>query len=148
MLRADKILLRLSVRRELGVEEKSLSEAELGQLLNDQGVHYVVMQPGFWTDLEAMRRFEHLMASPQFEEVARIPTPANHHAHETELVILVTPHLAKPIDARSVRLPTEKFVEPSDLDFYLLGKTKGRQPGRQVPVSLGVSEGSFGHDID
>lgn len=67
---------------------------------------------------------------------------------ETELVILVTPHLAKPIDARSVRLPTEKFVEPSDLDFYLLGKTKGRQPGRQVPVSLGVSEGSFGHDID
>lgn len=67
---------------------------------------------------------------------------------ETELVILVTPHLAKPIDARSVRLPTEKFVEPSDLDFYLLGNTKGRQPGRQVPVSLGVSEGSFGHDID
>ncbi|MFZ3155687.1 type II and III secretion system protein family protein [Pseudomonas sp.] len=67
---------------------------------------------------------------------------------ETELVILVTPHLAKPIDAASVRLPTEKFVEPSDLDFYLLGKTKGRQPGRQVPVSLGVSEGSFGHDID
>ncbi|MFI8746635.1 type II and III secretion system protein family protein [Pseudomonas sp. NPDC077186] len=67
---------------------------------------------------------------------------------ETELVILVTPHLAKPIDARSVRLPTEKFVEPSDLDFYLLGKTKGRQMGRHVPVSLGVSEGSFGHDLE
>ncbi|MBS7660796.1 type II and III secretion system protein family protein [Pseudomonas lalucatii] len=67
---------------------------------------------------------------------------------ETELVILVTPHLAKPIDARSVRLPTEKFVEPSDLDFYLLGKTKGRQPGRRVPVSLGVSEGNFGHDLN
>ncbi|AYC32616.1 type II and III secretion system protein family protein [Pseudomonas cavernae] len=67
---------------------------------------------------------------------------------ETELVILVTPHLAKPVDARTVRLPTEKFVEPSDLDFYLLGKTKGREPGRPVPVSLGVSEGSFGHDLN
>ncbi len=66
---------------------------------------------------------------------------------ETELVILVTPHLAKPVDARAVRLPTEKFVEPSDLDFYLLGKTKGLQPGRPVPVSLGVSGGSFGHDL-
>lgn len=66
---------------------------------------------------------------------------------ETELVILVTPHLAKPVDARTVRLPTEKFVEPSDLDFYLLGKTKGREPGRPVPVSLGVSEGRFGHDL-
>ncbi|MCG4453532.1 type II and III secretion system protein family protein [Pseudomonas sp. MMS21-TM103] len=67
---------------------------------------------------------------------------------ETELVIMVTPHLAKPIDARSVRLPTEKFVEPSDVDFYLLGKTKGRQMGRPVPVSLGTSEGSFGHDLN
>ena len=67
---------------------------------------------------------------------------------ETELVIIVTPHLAKPIDARTVRLPTENFVEPSDLDFYLLGKTKGRDPGPQVPVSLGVSGGNFGHDLN
>ena len=66
---------------------------------------------------------------------------------ETELVILVTPHLAKPVDARSVRLPTEKFVAPGDVDFYLLGKTKGREAGRPVPVSLGVSEGSYGHDL-
>ena len=102
VLRADKLLLRVAVRRELGVEEKPVSEAELGQLLNDQGVHYVVMQPGFWTDLEAMRRFERLMAGPQFEAVARIPTPANHRAHETELVILrnkgpVNPH-HKPLE--------------------------------------------------
>jgi len=67
---------------------------------------------------------------------------------ETELVILVTPHLAKPVDAKAVRLPTEKFVEPSDLDFYLLGKTKGSEPGRAVPVSLGVSGGNFGHDVN
>jgi pilus assembly protein CpaC len=67
---------------------------------------------------------------------------------ETELVILVTPHLAKPIDARSVRLPTEKIVAPSDVDFYLLGRTKGRGESRQVPVSLGVSEGNFGHGLD
>ncbi|MNJ62025.1 hypothetical protein D3C77_578440 [compost metagenome] len=63
-------------------------------------------------------------------------------------MILVTPHLAKPVDAKAVRLPTEKFVEPSDLDFYLLGKTKGSEPGRAVPVSLGVSGGNFGHDLN
>lgn len=66
---------------------------------------------------------------------------------ETELVILVTPRIAKPVDAKLVRLPTEKFVEPSDLGFYLLGKTKGDQPGRAVPVSLGVTGSSFGHDL-
>ncbi|WP_375739117.1 type II and III secretion system protein family protein [Pseudomonas boanensis] len=78
----------------------------------------------------------HLFRSQQFQN------------GETELVILVTPHLAKPVDAKAVRLPTEKFVEPSDVDFYLLGKTKGREAGRPVPVSLGVSEGQFGHDLN
>lgn len=87
VLRADKILLSLAVRRELGVQEKSMTDAQLAQLINDSGVHYVVMQPGFWTDLEAMRRFERVVTGPQFEEVARIPTPANHKAHETELVV-------------------------------------------------------------
>jgi pilus assembly protein CpaC len=67
---------------------------------------------------------------------------------QTELVILVTPHLAKPVDAKTVRLPTENFVAPSDLDFYLLGRTKGQGPGRAVPVSLGVSGGNFGHDLN
>lgn len=66
---------------------------------------------------------------------------------ETELVILVTPHLAQPVDAKTVRLPTEHFVEPSDAEFYLLGKTKGRGVDRAVPVSLGISEGRFGHDL-
>ncbi|MDP3848070.1 MAG: type II and III secretion system protein family protein [Pseudomonas sp.] len=67
---------------------------------------------------------------------------------QTELVILVTPHLAKPVDAKTVLLPTQNFVEPSDLDFYLMGKTKAPGTGRAVPVSLGVSGGHFGHDLN
>jgi len=67
---------------------------------------------------------------------------------QTELVILVTPYLVRPLDAKIVQLPTQNFVEPSDLDFYLLGRTKGTGPGRAVPVSLGVTGGQFGHDLD
>jgi pilus assembly protein CpaC len=44
---------------------------------------------------------------------------------QTELVILITPHLAKPVAPGSVTLPTDKFVEPSDAEFYLLGRTEG-----------------------
>jgi 4-amino-4-deoxy-L-arabinose transferase-like glycosyltransferase len=87
VMRADKLLLGVAVRRELGVEQKGLTEAEIAQAINANGVHYVVMQPGFWTDLEAMQRFERVMASAQFEEVARIATPANYSAQENELVI-------------------------------------------------------------
>jgi len=87
VLRADKLLLGVSVRRELGVEQKGLTESQIADAINTSGVHYVVMQPGFWTDLEAMQRFERVMVSLQFEEVERIATPANFPAHESQLVI-------------------------------------------------------------
>jgi hypothetical protein len=87
VVRADKLLLKVAVRRELGVKENGLTEAEIGERINQLGIHYVVAQPGFWDDLEAMQRFERVLASPQFKEVARIPTPANFNAHEKELVI-------------------------------------------------------------
>jgi len=54
---------------------------------------------------------------------------------QTELVILVTPHLARPVAPGSVTLPTDKFVEPTDAEFYLLGRIEGsRSPasGHQV----------------
>lgn len=41
---------------------------------------------------------------------------------ESELIILVTPHLVKPIEAESVVMPTDDFIEPNDLDFYGFGK--------------------------
>lgn len=41
---------------------------------------------------------------------------------ESELIILVTPHLVKPIERDSTALPTDDFIEPNDLDFYGLGK--------------------------
>jgi len=87
VVRADKLLLSVAVRRELGVKEKELSERDLANRINELGIHYVVAQPHFWTDLEAMRRFERVLASPQFKIVARIPTPSNYDAHEKELVI-------------------------------------------------------------
>jgi pilus assembly protein CpaC len=44
---------------------------------------------------------------------------------DTELVILVTPHLAKPVAKEQVKLPTDSYVEPNDLDFYLWGRQEG-----------------------
>lgn len=67
---------------------------------------------------------------------------------ETELVILVTPHLVKPQAAGVHRLPTDKYVEPTDLDFYLLGRMEGRsgkpRPPRQVAPPADLPD--FGHD--
>ena len=46
---------------------------------------------------------------------------------ETELVIVVTPHLAKPLRPDQIKLPTDHFVEPSDAEFYLMGRMEGRR---------------------
>jgi pilus assembly protein CpaC len=51
----------------------------------------------------------------------------------TELVILVTPHLAKPLTASDMHLPTDKVVEPSNLDFFILGRSEGKPPTTEKP---------------
>lgn len=47
---------------------------------------------------------------------------------ETELLILVTPHLTKPVAPEDIRLPTEGFAEPGDLEWFLLGRTEAKSP--------------------
>lgn len=42
---------------------------------------------------------------------------------ETELVIIVTPRLVKPMAAADVRLPTDRVGNPTELDLFLMGRT-------------------------
>lgn len=42
---------------------------------------------------------------------------------ETELLIMVTPTLSKPLAKAQIALPTDGYVDPSDLEFYLMGKS-------------------------
>jgi pilus assembly protein CpaC len=48
---------------------------------------------------------------------------------ETELLILVTPHLAKPLGREEIRLPTDGFVEPGDGAWFGLGRLEGKSAG-------------------
>ena len=47
---------------------------------------------------------------------------------ETELVIIVTPTLVKPLGPGPHPLPTDHFIEPSALEFYLWGTLEGKPP--------------------
>lgn len=70
---------------------------------------------------------------------------------QTELVIFVTPHLARPIAANQVRLPTDSFIPPDDLDFYLWGRLEAAEaPAPSLPQSMGeesTMSGRFGHEF-
>jgi pilus assembly protein CpaC len=47
---------------------------------------------------------------------------------ETELVIIVTPTLVKPLGPGPHPLPTDHFIEPSAAEFYLWGTLEGMPP--------------------
>lgn len=114
VVRADKLLLKVAVRRELGAEEKPLSEAQLRNEIDRLGIRYVVAQPDFWNDLPAIRRLHRILDSDQFEIVRRIPTRSNYRASDSELVIYrnrsevqqgrVEHHIDLPIIDRSIAI--------------------------------------------
>lgn len=81
--------------------------------------------------------------------------------NETELVIIVTPRLVKPIDLAHQTLPTDGYLEPNDFEQMLLGYLEGVPKPIEPPVSSGLEpmnsasglhswkggglEGVFGH---
>jgi len=66
---------------------------------------------------------------------------------ETELVVIVTPRLVKPVDQRErpLPLPTDSYKEPSDLEFFLFGKMEARESVK--PVAAADLDGEFGHAV-
>jgi len=67
--------------------------------------------------------------------------------NETELIIIATPHLVKPIDGDQQPLPTDYYVEPNDAEFYVLGLMEGRTGKRASSRGnlQGDLDGEFGH---
>jgi pilus assembly protein CpaC len=64
--------------------------------------------------------------------------------NQTELVIIVTPHLVKPLGPAPHPLPTDSFIEPNALEYYLLGRLEG-YPGETTEP--GGMIGDVGHRV-
>jgi pilus assembly protein CpaC len=73
--------------------------------------------------------------------------------NESELIIIVTPHLVKPVNLAKQTLPTDQFIEPDDFEWYLLGRLEGEEKKSSSnpavpPIGLNRQyglEGEFGH---
>ncbi|UVO49813.1 type II and III secretion system protein family protein [Sphingomonas sp. SUN019] len=53
--------------------------------------------------------------------------------NETELVIVITPYLVKPVNANDIVLPTDGYKAPTDLDRVLFGQLGGGTTGGSRP---------------
>jgi len=74
---------------------------------------------------------------------------------QTELVIIVTPHLVQPAPAGSLVTPADNFVPPSDADIWLFGRIESPTSGQtssSAANALAINEaggvqGAYGHII-
>ena len=83
---------------------------------------------------------------------------------ETEMIVIVTPHLVKPLNMVEQTLPTDNYLEPNDFELLLMGYVEGvssdqnspraaeeyslgKEPrmATKIPHAKGGVEGTFGH---
>jgi pilus assembly protein CpaC len=71
---------------------------------------------------------------------------SDYQRSETELIIIITPHIVKPLDTAKQPLPTDYYVEPNAWEFYGLGLLEGMGKPSSA-VAGGELDGEFGHAV-
>lgn len=87
VIRADKLFLKIVVRRSLGVKEKKINEEQMFKKIQNSKISYVVAQEDFWIDIPKMAQLQMLLKSDLFEKIGEIKVQSNVNIHEDKLII-------------------------------------------------------------
>ena len=67
---------------------------------------------------------------------------------QSELVIIVTPHLVSPTRGEALALPTDRVRIPTEKELFLFGKVAGSQKGAAGEVARQDFSGSYGYVME
>jgi pilus assembly protein CpaC len=73
---------------------------------------------------------------------------AEYQRSQSELVIIVTPHLVTPTSGEALALPTDRVRLPTERDLFLFGNTSGGQTGAAGEVARQDFNGSYGYVME
>lgn len=76
---------------------------------------------------------------------------AEYRREQSELVIIVTPHLVTPTRGEALALPTDRVALPTESDLFLMGRVEGKrrpQKGGAGEVARQAFDGSYGYVMD
>ncbi|CCQ73550.1 type II and III secretion system protein family protein [Magnetospira sp. QH-2] len=107
-------------RAETTVELGSGQSFAVAGLLKNNVTHDISKFPGLG-DVPVLGR---LFQSDRFQR------------EESELVIIVTPYVVKPVSQRKLAVPTDGFHAPSDMERMIVGGTYKRNPDAGAPVTV------------
>jgi hypothetical protein len=105
VIRADKVLVRVRVERAHGITEARMTDEEILQKVRELGLKTIVHHEGFWTDVPIIARFEALLKSPAFTEIARIPIVTNFRTDDATRLIVYRPNF--PVADGRPKVPME-----------------------------------------
>lgn len=66
---------------------------------------------------------------------------------ETELVIVVTPYLVKPVNDREIVLPTDGYASPNAMEQFLLNRSSAGAPGATRPMPRAAEGGDANPEV-
>ncbi len=76
---------------------------------------------------------------------------ANYQRSQTELVIIVTPHLVSPVRGEALALPTDRVRPPTEAELFLFGKTTSTGKSRSGAIGEVAKQdfsGSYGYVME
>ncbi|MGL5010395.1 MAG: type II and III secretion system protein family protein [Paracoccaceae bacterium] len=73
---------------------------------------------------------------------------AEYQRSQSELVIIVTPHLVTPTRGEALALPTDRVRLPTERELFLFGDTTGGQTGAAGEVARQDFSGSYGYVME
>ena len=73
---------------------------------------------------------------------------AEYERAQSELVIIVTPHLVTPTRGEALALPTDRIKLPTEKDLFLFGNVAGRPKGAAGEVARQDFTGSYGYVME
>ncbi len=72
----------------------------------------------------------------------------HYQTSETDLVVIVTPHLVAPgVPGQTLASPLDNHIPTNDVDFFLMGQMEQRKVFRDYITSGGNIQGPYGHII-
>ena len=111
IIRADKLLLDIAVRRELGVIDRQLAQGDIADAINRAGVRTVLAERDFWTDLPSMANLQAVLDSDRFVEVKRFSVDAN------------VPHPDKELRVYRNAMPAVTARQPLEINLPIIGRS-------------------------